>query len=84
MARPPRDKFPNAYVGDLAPNGGGWTVVSPLYCPNWRSIDEHRLDPALSSVRMWRQASHVDMPLSCDRLRAQDGPELRDPERARV
>ncbi|SHT35705.1 Uncharacterised protein [Mycobacteroides abscessus subsp. abscessus] len=21
MARPPRDRFPNAYVGDLVPNG---------------------------------------------------------------
>ncbi|WP_255795503.1 hypothetical protein [Mycobacteroides abscessus] len=40
MARPPRDRFPNAYVGDLVPNGKGWTVVGPAYCPNWHSIDE--------------------------------------------
>lgn len=40
MARPPRDRFPNAYVGDLVPNGKGWTVVSPTYCPNWHSADE--------------------------------------------
>ncbi len=26
MAHPPRDRFPNAYVGDLVPNGKGWTA----------------------------------------------------------
>lgn len=40
MARPPRDRFPNTYVGDLVPNGKGWTVVGPLYCPNWHSVEE--------------------------------------------
>ncbi|WP_078345275.1 hypothetical protein [Mycobacteroides chelonae] len=40
MTRPPRDRFPNAYVGDLVPNGKGWTVVGPLYCPNWHSVEE--------------------------------------------
>ncbi|MGC7264392.1 hypothetical protein RA990_21245, partial [Mycobacteroides abscessus subsp. abscessus] len=40
MARPPRDRFPNAFVGDLVPNGKGWTRVGPLYCPNWHSADE--------------------------------------------
>ncbi|RIS67706.1 hypothetical protein [Mycobacteroides abscessus] len=40
MARPPRDRFPNACVGDLVETPTGWAVVAPLYCPNWHSIEE--------------------------------------------
>lgn len=40
MERPPRDNFPNAYVGDLVETPTGWAVVAPLYCPNWHRIDE--------------------------------------------
>ncbi|WP_157901319.1 hypothetical protein [Mycobacteroides franklinii] len=55
MARPPRDKFPNAYVGDLVPNGKGWTRVGPTYCPEWHSVHEpgwtQRRRPCACSIR---------------------------------
>ncbi|QST89625.1 hypothetical protein PROPHIGD108-1_32 [Mycobacterium phage prophi108-1] len=40
MARPPRDRYPNACVGDLVETATGWAVVGPLYCPNWHSAEE--------------------------------------------
>ncbi|MGH3724202.1 MAG: hypothetical protein ACRDUS_08735 [Mycobacterium sp.] len=47
MARPPREKFPNANVGDLVRNEHGtWSIVAPDYCPSG-----HPTTPGRVSVR---------------------------------
>lgn len=74
MAPPPRDKFPNAYVGDLVPNGDGWTVVSTTYCPNWHGIEEpgstQRCLPCACGTRHHMWTCHCGASVYAPKLRA--------------
>lgn len=83
MARPTRDRFPNTYVGDLVPNGKGWTRVGPLYCPNWHSSDEdgwtQRYLPCACNTRhhMWtcRCGASIYAPKLSDGCHILNGPQ---------
>jgi hypothetical protein len=46
VAEPPRDEFPNNFVGNLVHDERGWVVVPPTYCP-----DGHGYDDSLPHIR---------------------------------
>jgi hypothetical protein len=46
VAEPPRDEFPNNFVGDLVHDERGWVVVPPTYCP-----DGHGYGDSLPHIR---------------------------------
>jgi hypothetical protein len=40
VAYPPRDDFPNNFVGDLVPTERGWVVVPPTCCPDGHAYSD--------------------------------------------
>jgi hypothetical protein len=49
VAEPPRDEFPNNFVGDLVHTERGWVVVPPMCCPAGHDYDE----PGWSVSSVW-------------------------------
>jgi hypothetical protein len=49
VAEPPRDEFPNNFVGELVHDERGWVVVPPTYCP-----DGHGYGDSLPHIRRCR------------------------------
>jgi hypothetical protein len=65
VAEPPRDEFPNNFVGDLVHDERGWVVVPPTYCP-----DGHGYGDSLPHIRRGQvKCRIVASGLRCRRMR---------------